>query len=71
MNKHTGFEILELCEFGEAAIVPFLPFWTGGILMSTSPAPLLTDVIARKISAAHREDLAGTPGLAAGRYDPA
>jgi hypothetical protein len=71
LNRHSGFEILELCEFGEGAIVPSLPFFSGGVLMCTSPAPLLTGVIARKLSSAQRGAVASSAGLATGSYDPA
>jgi SAM-dependent methyltransferase len=69
LNETTGFEILEVCEFGEASIVPALPFWRGGSLMATYPAPLLTGVIARKLPGSVARGRKAI--MAPGRYDPA
>jgi SAM-dependent methyltransferase len=71
LNRSTGFEILESCEFGEASVVPSLPVWTGAIRMALSPAPLLTGVIGRKICTAKALSIGWSADLPSGRYDHA
>ena len=71
LNQSTGFEIIESCEFGEASIVPSLPVWTSAILMTTSPAPLFTGVIARKICTVEKLNIKWSANLATGGYDHA
>ena len=71
LNAGTGFEILDICEFGESSIVPMVPAWSGGVLMATSPAPLFTGVVARKIGPASRLDRPWSSALGWGQYDPA
>lgn len=69
LNKHTGFEILDTCEFGEASIVPALPNWSGITRMQFDPAPMLTGVVARKIADTDVTWLGWSSGLAGGCYD--
>lgn len=71
LNESTGFEIIEVCEFGEASVVPAMPFWTGGTRMALSPSPLLTGVIARKIANLNETSGRTTASSARGKYDPA
>ncbi|WP_296712521.1 methyltransferase domain-containing protein [Rhodoblastus sp.] len=49
LNRGTGFEIIDVCEFGQASVVPSSPVWSGASRMTQDPAPLLSGVIARKI----------------------
>lgn len=69
LNEHTGFEILDICEFGEASIVPALSSGSGITRMQFDPAPLLTGVVARKIADTNVTWHGWSPGLASGRYD--
>jgi len=69
LNEHTGFEILDVCEFGEASVVPALSNASGLTRMQFDPAPMLTGVVARKIADTDVAWSGWSPGLASGRYD--
>ena len=69
LNRHTGFEILEICEYEQASIVPEIPLMDGMTRMQHGPAPLLTGVVARKTSETTLEWNGWSDDLAFGRYD--
>lgn len=70
LNRHTGFEIVQTSEIGNAAIIP-LNHHVGGLSrMPYDPAPIYSMVVARKIGEASAEWSGYSRDLANGRYDP-
>ncbi|MGX1199311.1 methyltransferase domain-containing protein [Parvibaculum sp. MBR-TMA-1.3b-4.2] len=71
LNRHTGFEILDVSELGEASVVPAAPTIDGMTRAQYDLAPMWTCVVARKISESSADWRGWSPDLAFGQYDPA
>jgi SAM-dependent methyltransferase len=71
LNRSSGFEIIDICEFGQTSVVPSSPVWSGASRMAQDPAPLLSGVIARKIGQPQPQSRHWSADIAFGQYDHA